>query len=132
MKTTGVMVLAVLLGACASTQQLQQYPGNRLSGQDATLYVVRKNSIWGGALAAPIYVHKYLLGRIGPGGRLETKIPLGPVSVSSTTSDIIFHARPGEEYFVEVSMPAQIWWFTPDFELRQIGHEEASSIVHKE
>lgn len=124
--------LFFFLSACASTKQYQQYPSDAaLTGNEPTLHVVRKNSALGSAIPAPVFVNKYLLGRIGPGGHLETKIPVGQVSVSSTTSDVIIYSRAGEHYFVEVSMPLQIWLLTPDFEVKSISPEEAQPIISK-
>jgi len=122
-------LLAVLLASCGTTQY-QQYPNIDAAKTDtAVLHVVRTNSLWGAAIPAPVYVDKYLLGRIGPGGYIRTKVPAGNFSVSSTTSDVVINGKTGEEYFVEVSMPFQIWFFTPNFDVRIISKQEAEQIT---
>lgn len=115
------LTITLLLSACASTVKYQE-PKLIIteSNNTATLHVIRKNSAWGAAIPAPVYVDKTLIGRIGPGGRLDVKIPEGRSAVSSTTSDVILDAKPGMEYFIEVSMPMQVWLMTPNFDVKII------------
>ena len=79
-------------------------------------------------------VNNELVGRIGPGGHIETAVPAGRVSVSVTTSDVVLDAEQNAEYFVKVTMPAQVWLMTPSFEIEQIDKTEGASLVesHKQ
>jgi len=66
------------------------------------VHIGRANHFTGAALVAPVYVDRYLVGRVGPGGKISTPIPLGEVHITSTASDAVIHAERGAEYFFEV------------------------------
>lgn len=113
------LIVTLLFTACASTVKYQEPKLNNAESKNtATLHVIRKSSAWGAAIPAPIYIDKTLIGRIGPGSWLDVKIPEGKSAISSTTTDVIIDAKSGMEYFVEASMPTQVWLFTPDFDVR--------------
>jgi hypothetical protein len=119
------ILLSVLIAGCAPTSQFQAYPGDLANKDSATIHVVRENSMFGAMITAPVYVDKFLLGRIGPGGYLKTSIPTGRVHLTSTTADVIIDAKKGAEYFFEVSMPMQMWFYAPDFDIAAIDRERA-------
>lgn len=122
------VLLCVFLSACAGTTKFQDHPGIAAGGQTATIHVFRPNSAIGAAITAPVYVDRYLVGHIGPGGALTTKVPVGRVHVTSTTSDAIVQTEANREYFFEVAMPVQGWLYAPDFTVVQIKKPQASAI----
>jgi hypothetical protein len=124
-----IALLCVVLSGCAGTTKFQNHPDVASGAQAATIHVVRANSAFGAALTAPVYVDRYLIGRIGPGGYLTTKVPVGRVHVTSTTGDVIVRTEPNAEYFFEVSMPVQGWLYAPDFNVVQIKKQQASAII---
>jgi hypothetical protein len=124
-----VVLLCFLLSACAGTTKFQNYPDLPSSGSTATIHVVRPNSGFGAALTAPVYVDRYLIGRIGPGGYLTTKVPVGKVHVTSTTGDVIVRTEANKEYFFEVSMPVQGWLYAPDFNISQVQKQQARAVI---
>ena len=65
----------------------------------------------GAALTAPVYVDRYLIGRIGPGGHITTKVPIGRVHVTSTTADSVVETTPGGLYFFEITVPFEMWLY---------------------
>lgn len=125
-----VLVATLLLAACASTTKFQNYPSlEEGRGPTATIYVVRSNSAFGSAITAPVYVDRYLIGRIGPGGYLTTKVPVGRIHVTSTTSDVIAQTEQNSRYFFEVSMPGQMWMYAPDFNVTSISRDRAIEVL---
>ncbi|MDG5470066.1 hypothetical protein P9J64_17255 [Deltaproteobacteria bacterium IMCC39524] len=68
----------------------------------------------GSAIAAPVNVNGVLIGQIGPGGYIKTKIPTGKVSVYSTTNNVTFEAQRNSEYYVEVDFLPRMWMNSPD------------------
>lgn len=120
-KLLGVLLILTLFAGCASTKVYDVYP---LTANDpahvATLHITRPNSPWGCAIRSPVYVNNQLVGRIGPGGLIQMKIPAGRTSVSVTTSDLIIDAKEGADYFARVTMPFQLWWMTPSFNIKQV------------
>lgn len=83
----------------------------------------------GGAITAPVYVDRYLIGRIGPGGHLTTRVPVGRVFVTSTTADVVLQTERDATYFIEVSGPLQMWVVTPDFNATLITRVRARQIL---
>jgi hypothetical protein len=130
MKITLLAVgLAGLLGACASTTKYQDYPEPVANAPSATVHVVRANAAFGAAVTAPVYVNRYLIGRVGPGGYISTKVPAGPIHVTSTTADSVVQAEAGKAYFFEVSMPGQMWMYAPDFIVTRIEQRRAEEVA---
>ncbi|PUA17298.1 hypothetical protein [Glaciimonas sp. PCH181] len=124
-----IVLLCFILNACASTTQFQSYPDLDPSTPTATIHVVRSNSAFGAAITAPVYVDRYLIGRIGPGGYLKTLVPIGRIHVTSTTGDSIIQTEKNSEYFFEVSMPGQVWLYAPDFNIFPINKNRAQEIL---
>ncbi|MFZ5995260.1 MAG: DUF2846 domain-containing protein [Thermodesulfobacteriota bacterium] len=107
-------LLVILTAGCAGTVKYQEYPmTNGDSNSTSTLYIIRPYSSWGATIRTPIYVNTQLIGRLGPGGYIETKIPPGKSAVSVTTSDVIIDVEENRQYFVKVTMPFQVWFMTP-------------------
>ncbi len=125
-----ISLLCLLLSACAGTTQFQSYPGrNPASTSTATVHVVRSNSAFGAAINAPVYVDRFLIGRIGPGGLLTVQVPVGQVHVTSTTADAVVQAKENNHYYFEVSMPAQMWFYAPDFNVIEIDRSRAVEVL---
>ena len=125
-----LIALLVLVAGCASTVKYSDPSFVDLAEEDgATLHVSRPNSAWGSAIRTPVYVNNELIGRIGPGGHIETAIPTGRVSVSVTTSDYILEAEQNAEYFLKITMPAQMWLMTPSFNIELIDKTEGTNVV---
>ena len=124
-----LVLLGLLLGGCAGTTQFQSYPDIESASGTATVHVVRANSGFGAAVTAPVYVDRYLIGRIGPGGHITTRVPVGKVHVTSTTGDVVVQTKAGAEYYFEVAMPGQLWLYAPDFNVITISKERARSIM---
>ena len=113
LKVTPALRLAMLLAACASTNQYRQYPNVASYGAEtAVLHIIRKNTADGSALGAPVNIDDHLIGRIGPGGHLATRIPTGNISVSSTNNSVSINAHAGEQYIVEIFTPGRLWIVT--------------------
>ncbi len=125
-----VVSAGVLLTGCASTTKYQDYPDQAAMHETAsTVHVVRESSVVGSALTAPVYVNKYLIGRIGPGGHLKVKVPTGRIHVTSTTADSVVDAEARGEYFFEVTMPLQGWLYAPDFIVTRIDRRRAMEVI---
>lgn len=125
-----VLLLSFLLASCASTTHFQTYPNlDAPNTPSAVVYVVRPNRAFGAAITAPVYVDRFLIGRIGPGGHLKTRVPVGRVHVTSTTADAVLQTERGAIYFLEVSMPAQMWFYAPDFNVTVIDKRRAREIL---
>lgn len=124
-----IVLLCFILTACASTTQFQSYPDLDPGTPAATIHVIRSNHAFGGAITAPVYVDRYLIGRIGPGGHLKTRVPVGRIHVTSTTGDAIIQTEKNSEYFFEVSMPGQAWLYAPDFNVSPIKKHRAREIL---
>ena len=125
-----VIFLCLLLPACASTTKFQGYPNlNTASTQTATIHVIRSNSAFGAAITAPVYIDRYLIGRIGPGGYLTTQVPVGRVHVTSTTADAVIETKQNSQYYFEVSMPGQMWLYAPDFNVIEIELSRAVEVL---
>ena len=109
----------LLLAACVGTDQYDtDYALGVSPGNYATLHVTRPNSMLGSAIAAPVSVNGVLIGQIGPGGYIKTKLPTGKVIITSTTNNVTLNVQSGAEYYVEVNMQARMWINTPDIEVR--------------
>jgi hypothetical protein len=127
------MLLCFLLASCAGTTQFQQYPALDMANTPtAVVHVVRAKSLWGCGVTAPVYVDHYLIGRIGPGGYLRVRVPVGRVAVTSTTADIILQTEQDKNYYIEVSMPVQTWFYAPDFNISLIDRNRAREILGRE
>lgn len=129
MRTLPVLMLALLSG-CATTvpQPAPSFPAQATT-EAATIHVLRKNGPWGAAIGAPVFVNGALIGRLGPGGHLQARVQPGKVSVSSTKRDLVINAAPSSEYYVQVSVPVQLWLITPSFNLRLIDKAAADAIA---
>lgn len=128
MKNLFILLSVFLVSACAGTSQYQQYQFSE-NGKSATVKIVRSESVWGSAIPAPVYLNEQLLGRIGPGGYLSTKVPVGEIAISSTTSKIIVNTEEEDTYYFKVRMPFQFWIISPDFDVMQITEQEAKTII---
>lgn len=120
-----VLAAGLMLAGCAGTTQFQSYPGLNAARGTAVVHVVRANAAWAAAESAPVYVDRYLIGRIGPGGRVSTPVPVGQVHVTSMAADTIINAQSGGEYFFEVSSSAR----EPFFDVAPISRERAQEIA---
>jgi hypothetical protein len=122
------LLAAALLG-CADTTKYQDYPEiGPANGPTAIVHVVRESGVFGSAITAPVYVNRYLIGRIGPGGHLRTRVPVGRVHVTSTTADAVVQAEADSEYFFELSMPVQLWAYNPEFVVVKIDRRRAEAL----
>jgi hypothetical protein len=125
-----IVLVSFLLTSCASTNQYQSYPNlNAEKTPTATVHVVRSISVVGLAMTAPVFIDRYRIGSIGPGGYLKTQVPLGRVHVTSTTADVMVQTENNSQYFFEVSMPAQVWLYAPDFNVFAIDRGRAIEIL---
>jgi hypothetical protein len=105
----------LLLSSCVGTNQYQtDYALGVTADNHSVLHVNRTNSVLGSAIAAPVNVNGVLIGQIGPGGYIRTKIPTGKVSVYSTTNNVTFDAQRNSEYYVEVDFLPRMWVNSPD------------------
>jgi hypothetical protein len=111
------ILLALLLTACSTEVYRAPELHNATSDKTAALHVIRKASPWGAIIPAPVYVDHVLIGKIASGGQLDLLIPEGKRSVLSTTNEVTIDAKSGMEYYVEVTMPVQIWLVNPDFDV---------------
>jgi hypothetical protein len=131
-RATVVISLVILLSSCASTRQFHQYPDVESYGSNtAFIHFIRENSAYGSAIAAPVYVDGYQIGRIGPGGHLATNVPAKKIVISSTDSSTILNAEIGKVYYFEISMPPQMWIATPGFDVYQISDRHAEKLGYK-
>ena len=113
LKVTLALLLAVLMVSCASTRQYHQYPDIESHGANTSvLHIIRKNTEDGSAIGAPVYIDDHLIGRIGPGGHLATRIPASSVSISSTNNSVTVNAHAGKQYIVEIFTPGRLWIVT--------------------
>lgn len=125
-----VFLLPFILASCASTTQFQGYPNlDEKNTPTAVIHIVRENSAFGAAITAPVYVDRYLIGRIGPGGHIKTRVPVGRVNVTSTTADVVLQTVRDKDYFLDVSMPGQMWLYAPDFNVTIINKQRAIEIL---
>ena len=125
-----IVLVSFLLTACASTTQFQSYPNlDTENTPTATIHVVRSNSAFGSAITAPVFVDRYRIGGIGPGGYLKTRVPVGRVHVTSTTADAVVQTEKNSQYFFEVSMPGQVWMYAPDFNISAIDRRRAIEVL---
>ena len=93
------------------------------------VHVARANRFTGAALVAPVYVDRYLVGRLGPGGKITTPVPVGEVHITSTASDAVINAERGAEYFFEVIGRFEPWILnTPPFDITSISRERATEL----
>jgi hypothetical protein len=126
----GLFSIVVFLNGCASTTKYQDYPLlGATSDATATVNVVRAHSHFGSAVSAPVYVNKYLIGRIGPGGHLKVKVPTGQLHVTSTTADAVVNAKAMSEYYFEVAMPFQGWLYAPDFTVTRVDRRRVEELI---
>ena len=130
LKLTPALMLAMLLASCASTKQYRQYPNIASYGvETAVLHIIRKNTADGSALGAPVNIDDHLIGRIGPGGHLATRIPARDTSVSSTNNTVVINAAAGKEYFVEIFTPGRLWLVTPaGFDVHQTNERRMKKL----
>ncbi len=120
-------VAAVLCAGCASSSQFQKYPGlDESNTPTATVHVSRTNSVWGAGITAPVYVNRYLIGRLGPGGALTVRVPVGRVDVTSSAGDVVLQTVEGESYYLSVNMPPQVWFYAPDFDMRLVDNQKGT------
>jgi hypothetical protein len=126
---SAILFSLFLLSACAVTTKFQGYPALTANAPTAIIHVVRSNNTFGGAITAPVYIDRYLIGRIGPGGHLATRVPVGRVHVTSTTGDAVIQTEKDGEYYVEVSMPVQSWFYAPDFNIVAINKQRAMEFM---
>ncbi len=130
MRPMHAVLAGLVLTACAGTTQFQGYPDlDPRTTPTATIHVIRENSIFGNGVTAPVYVDRYLIGRLGPGGHLATRVPVGRVHVTSTTADVVIQTEKDTEYFFQVSMPAQLWLYAPSFDISEIKKQAAGQLV---
>jgi hypothetical protein len=128
MMIAAALLMSALLG-CADTTKYQDYPEiGPANSPSAVVHVVRESGVFGSAITAPVYVNRILIGRIGPGGHLRTRVPVGRVHVTSTTADAVIQAEANTEYFFELSMPVQIWAFNTDFVVVKIDRRRAEAL----
>ena len=112
-------VCLLLLASCVGTNQYNTDLALGVSlASHGTLHITRPNSMVGSAISAPVSVNGVLVGQIGPGGYIKTKIPTGKVIITSTTNNVTLDAQGGSEYYVEVIMQLRMWINTPDIEVR--------------
>ncbi len=117
-----VFVILIMFSGCASTTIYDTYPiAANDSDNMATLDIVRPNHPWGSLIRTPVYINNQLIGRLGPGGHIQMKIPAERTSVSVTTSDIVIDAKKGAAYYFRVTIPLQLWFMTPSFNIEQIN-----------
>jgi hypothetical protein len=130
LKVTPALMLAMLLASCASTKQYHQYPNVESYGAEtAVLHIIRKNTADGSALGAPVNIDGFLIGRIGPGGHLVTRIPARSISISSTNNTVVINADASKEYFVEIFTPGRLWLVTPaGFDVHQTNERRMKKL----
>ena len=132
LKLFGLFIIIVILSGCAGTVKYSEPSiADGAAADTATLHVLRPNSVWGSAIRTPVNINNQLIGRLGPGGHLKTKVPVGHVSVSVTTSDVVLDAEKDAEYFVKVTMPAQLWFMTPSFNIKLMEEAEGKVLMEK-
>ena len=123
-----VCTLTVLAG-CASTDRYSSEPDLEPGRPMALIHVVRPTGAFGMAISAPVSVNGNLIGRLGPGGHLQTPVSAGRIRVTSTTNTATVQADPNGEYFFEVTMPMQMWAYAPDFTVAAISREKGRSYL---
>ena len=125
-----LLLLAIFLIGCAGTTQFQNYPNlDTRNTPTAMIHVIRSNSAFGSAITAPVFIDRYRIGNIGPGGYLKTRVPVGRVSVTSTTADVIVQTEKGKQYFIEIDMPVQGWMYSPDFNASAVDRQRAIEVL---
>ena len=129
MRTLPILMLALLSGCATTAPQPAPPLSAQATAESATIHVVRENGPWGAAIGAPVFVNGALIGRLGPGGHLQARVQPGKVSVSSTKRDLVIDAAPSSEYYVQVSVPVQLWLITPSFNLTLIDKAAADAIT---
>lgn len=113
------IIICLFISSCATTTKYQGHPEEN-ADNGAYFHFYRENSAFGSAITAPVYVDQYLIGRIGPGGKFITRVPVGSRYVTSTTSGIKIEAEENKHYYFLVSMPAQVWFYAPEFDIKRI------------
>ena len=129
MRRLVTLTFSILCASCASTTQHQAHPDLTSYGSDfAIVHFVRSNSFYGAAIAAPVEVDDYLIGRIGPGDSLTTKVPAKKVSISTTKSRIVLDAEKGFEYFFKIHLPFHGIIAFDEFEISAIDKKQAREL----
>ena len=119
MRNFTLSICLLLLASCVGTNQYSTDLALGVSLDSyATLHITRPNIMLGSAISAPVSVNGVLVGQIGPGGYIKTKIPTGKVIITSTTNNVTLDVQGGNEYYVEVNMQLRMWINTPDIEVR--------------
>lgn len=129
-KIIGISWAFLFLASCAGTTKYQSYPSlDPNTTPTALVHIVRSDSPFGSAITAPVYIDRYLIGRLGPGGHISTRVPVGDVFLASTTAGILIKTEIGKSYFYEVTMPVQMWLTSPDFNIKEITRIQSKEII---
>lgn len=121
MRKISILFISLLLLSCIGTHQYEtDYALGVLADDYAILYVSRP-SMFGSAVAAPVYVNGVQIAQMGPGGHITKKIPLGKIVVTSTTNNVSFEAKKGYEYYVDLNFRASMWLHTPDIDVNLVN-----------
>lgn len=124
----GVVAFGVLSASCAGTTNYQ-YPNIDLLGSDtASLHFVRKRSFYGSAIAAQITIDGNLVGEVGSGDSLTTKVPASRILISTTGSDMEIVTERGGNYYFEIYLPFHGLLAFDEFELSAIGVQRAREL----
>jgi hypothetical protein len=124
----GVVAFGVLSASCAGTTNYQ-YPNiDQFGSETASLHFVRKDSFYGGAIAAKISIDGNLVGELGPGDSLTTKVPASRILISTKRSNIKKDAERGRHYYFEVYLPFNGPLATNEFELSAISAQRAREL----
>ena len=111
-KKIKVVLLLLVCGfliACAGTTKYQDYPRELNGDSVAYFHFKRPASLFGIAVTAPVYVDSYLIGRLGSGGEITVKVPVGSVYTTSTTNGIEVNTKKGYHYYFELTLLGDPW-----------------------
>ena len=124
----GIVTFGALAASCAGTTNYH-YPNiDSFGSETAKLYFVRKRSFYGSAIAAQITIDGNLVGEVGSGDSLITKVPASRILISTTQSDMEIDTERGGNYYFEIYLPFHGPLAFDEFELSAISAQRAREL----
>ena len=141
MRVLCCMTVSCLLAGCASTQQYERVVGSPETAVrsdllpakgKAKIYVLRRSSILGAAIAIRIADSGRPVGKLGPGGVVVWEREPGQVVLgasASNESNITLTVKDGEVYFLEAKTNWGAGFNSAACEIRLLSNEEGQKML---
>lgn len=124
----GSVTFGALAASCAGNINYQ-YPNiDSFGSETASLHFVRKRSFYGSAISAQITIDGNLVGEVGSGDSLTTKVPASRILISTTESNIEIETEKGSNYYFEIYLPFHGLLAFDEFELSAISAQRAREL----